>query len=563
MSQAKANSVNYTQGQLYRIPRLHKLVADEELDLLDFLTGSTDMIHMTQAVWFRNYSGFSELHIEAFRQRWVHPSGQYKNYAVVLQTLMLVPMNERANSHGAILGAKAMTGSGEWLKFLPFALKELGFSGIVDLWDVGLTDSVQEYEGLTLNMYSAYYVGKGPFTWMVNDVYDMGPGSVDLIAKYCSFKDFGTDTPFFSDTEGRKFYQNRVPVKPEWPWLVGRCPCDRCCIESALPLSVADTLQWFDTRCRPGIWKWAPRIMEFLDKNMAYKPVNRTEQAAAIIQGASLGFRSGPGIIAPETGQIVLSGTDLVGEPFVDHPIVTSVQQHHLEGKGVDYHTVYPVLRTPVVKNIAAELYYMPEGDYPDFEATSQISDGYLGYKKRTLPMDPLKDEGKKFKYIDKYGRKFFWYRAPKPDEMWCWREKKLVPTNHLCADLDPVNRTREHRGWKTHFSHVVKTSSKDLCPQCDRLISTYFHICPKGWIIEKPPNSLNLKDKLCRSLRTLSAGRSDYELDESYKYLFDGYYLVPYEEKPDVSIPKKSKVFLDLRDFSDQITRARDRHVS
>jgi len=52
-----------------------------------------------------------------------------------------------------------------------------------------------------------------------------------------------------------------------------------------------------------------------------------------------------------------------------------------------------------------------------------------------------------------------------------------------MCPDISPGGRNREFRGWRTFFRHMDKQSVKDLCPLCDRTITTYFHVCSYGFV--------------------------------------------------------------------------------
>lgn len=449
---------------IHVIPEFRAYLEAEECDFLQWFDQPAEPMLVTQAAWLKTQVGCRDLRLSDWQRRWQDPGGQYKNLAVVLQTLHLVPITKRAGSRGAIVGASQGTACGQWLKFLPPILEEMGFTGTVDLWDVGLDEGRMEYKGLVINSYKAFLEARDHYDWAVDDVFTNAALGISIQATYLSRKRLKSQDPFFHTMEGRDFYVKATPQILQWPWSQGLCPCDRCCFERTCGPRAQSALRYFCNHCYPGIDHWCQSIEVAWKFTDFYVTDNRTAEALA-------------NMIKQERGL-------LNKEVVYDH---LQKPQVKLMGQGE-----VPALpgRDPIVSSdflvpLALEKALLPEGQYREWAPTSLVIEDKSLFVRKELPviLPPSLEAPGRSK--DPFGRSCF--GTVPPDGMWCWREKKIVKSPHLCPDLNPTGRFRVFRGWKTYFSHLDRVSEKDLCPVCDRTIRSYFHKCSLGFVSDLP----------------------------------------------------------------------------
>jgi hypothetical protein len=443
-----------------RVPRLKAFLEQEECDFEEWFDDLDNPMLVTQAAWLKGQTGGSELRLREWHSRWRDPGGQYKSLAVVVQTLSLVPMEERKQSRGAIVGASSGTGSGQWIKFLPEIMKEMGFTGSIDMWDVGLEEGKYQKDGLYFYCYKSYVETKDRYTWVVDDVFTNRLGPSALEGRYSSYKS-SLHTPFFMPTEGRLFLVQGKEVEPQWHWDEGLCPCNRCCFERTLGEKTSQALRYFCNICTPGIDQWTRDIEVSWKFTPHYEAQNRTAAALAHMIKADRG---------------------LVDKVVVEQ-LPSQFERVHRVGQGPV--EALPKGDGPVISETlvpeSREKAYLPEADYKEWAPTSVFKDSKVLYERKPLPAMLPKDQATKKRGKDPYGRNCF---GEVPiGYMWCWRECKAVITPHLCPDLDPAGRNKEFRGWKTFFRHLDRETEKDLCPICDRTIRSYYHKCNYGFV--------------------------------------------------------------------------------
>jgi len=428
------------------------------------------LIWDSQVHWFKNDLGYEDLPLSHFLNKWACPGGPYKNWAVVLQTLVMVPFVERQNSTGLIVGAKKENLGGQWIPFLLDVMLKMGFTGSVSLYDTGLEAQEHSSEGLTVTQYQGYYEGSSRFTWCVDDIYIAGqPGEVKARAKYESYKaqknEKGAITPWFHLHEGRLFLVNGVPFTPLFTWQKGHCPCDRCTFERQFPEQVQSHIRYFDGRCKPGAWEHTRNIKLALTIDKAYKVETNAALATALLIANKEGYASGQDCILPVKGSVLVEGQRLKGPIPTDVATVISADQ--------EWTYVRDKLASNYLVDVPTTLMYLPENSYMEFEPTSLRIDDKRGYRRLNLPVSQdIKNTGTRQK--DPYGRVYVGVPCL-PGHMWCWLEKKVVLVPHMCPDLHG-SRRKIFKGYKTSFKHPV--NARDLCPKCDRSINSYFHNC-------------------------------------------------------------------------------------
>jgi len=479
------------EQRLSRIPAFKEKIDEDELDLALILSRHAPVKEdLTLIRWLQNDLGYSFLPMGHFLDKWRVYDSQYKNWAVVLQTLVLVPLEKRKNSTGLIIGARSYTGSAQWLPFLLETMVRLGYSGSVDLWDTGLEEMEASMADVVLRQHQGFYEGSEKFTWFVNDAFEQ-KASEQRLASYGSVKDQGSHfVPFFLASEGRRFFSPDGDVFPQWPWKKGQCPCEKCCFQALFPEEISNTLLWFLPGCTPGIWSYSRSVSIKLKTEGHYIPENRTAQAAAILIARSEGLATVEGGISKDQGDFEMENGSLRGPLLAGKKGILSVlplpaESNQQEQVKNSYEkSIIPELRSPFFPTHVANRYQLPEGDYPELHHTGQEADNFIVYERKRLPVNSFMEYEvdvsslRKQKNKDPFGRVYFGDRKAREGEMWCWKERKIVSTPHICEPYDVSTFRYEWRGWRSRFRHVK--DAKDLCPECDRLISTYVHACPR-----------------------------------------------------------------------------------
>lgn len=509
----------YKKMQLANNVALAHWIRSEELEC-QFMVGFERPQDYTLAVWFRTQCNAEAVTLDAFIERWTPPVGQYKNWAVIISTLKMVPLVKRKNSRGIIVGARAGSESGEWIPFLGRIMHHMGFSGSVEMWDKGLRPEEVTYQDIIITSHEGYYNGKGPsFTWGVDDIWYGGAGPAIRRAEYESFKDQSKQAqPFFHVSEGRTFFSASKTEVPQFVWEPGMCACPRCSFERTLSPMEQNTMRFFDSRCHPGPHKHIREVLKELETQGYFAPTLRSQQVAATLVAVEHSLASVAGAIVNKPGEVIIRDSLLDG-PKVN---LKSAPDHYSTnpaegGTFSGYHDVNRSASLEYVADVASEIYYLPAGYYPEFTETSLLKEGKIGYRKKILPPTVPKKEEVKIRQKDVFGRVFF---GPNGLEgMWCWRERKMVPVPHICPGLDPRSRVYEWKGWKTRFYHRDR-EAKDLCPECDRTISSYMHKCPKKFCLLGISDKKNkgVKEVLQRELERALAGQD----------LYDGIFGVP-----------------------------------
>jgi len=199
--------------------------------------------------------------------------------------------------------------------------------------------------------------------------------------------------------------------------------------------------------------------------------------ATALLVGHYKGYASGDNCLQPEKGPVVFEDQSLQGSlPKVAE--VLSENKAPLVNATIWRESVMPRVSSTVVRDQPADLTFLPDGYYPEFEATSVLYEGRRGYRRMTLPVESF--EGLEVRRCkDPFGRPYLGSPCIAHD-MWCWQEKKKVTYPHRCP-LGAGQRNKIWRGFYTDYKHPER--AKDLCPKCDRSVFSYFHRC-NGYIV-------------------------------------------------------------------------------
>jgi len=432
----------------------------------------------TQVYWFKNETGFDNLSYQSFLNKWLEPDGQYKNFSVILQLLTLIPESQRKQSQGAIIGAKMMVGSGQWIPFLMDVMLEMGFTGVVTLYDLGLENKTEECEELKIVHVHGYYAGKDHFTWAVDDTFESGrPGTISYTAEFLSYKCHVKEEmaypQWFHSAEGRFFLigKERKKAQIDWPWQKGQCPCDRCCFEAQFSEVVQMKIRFFEGHCRPGVWAHTRRIVSAVSSGNSFEPETGQAKAAALMVANQLGLASGQKCIQPYQGDLAFEDNDFQGPP----PVTQAVFSKDKAPRGEEglHREVRAHYISDELQGVAAEYVYLPEAYYPELEATALVRENKRGYRRPDLPSAVVEESGGG-RQKDPYGRRYVGNPCT-AGEMWCWQEKQIVKTPHLC----PLGCGRRHKIWRGYCtSYKHPDQAKDLCSRCDRSVTSYFHRC-------------------------------------------------------------------------------------
>jgi hypothetical protein len=472
-----------------------------------------------ELIWVRNQLGFEKVLISRFLERWAPPEGQYKNFCVVLQTLLLVPPSQRKNSTGLIVGARQKTGGGEWHKFLAPAMIAMGFTGSVELYDVGLVEAQHNHTDLIVTYHAGFYEGGGGFTWAVDDIWQsMKPGDIVRRGLYESFKDQSPEAIlFFHDTEGRLFRAGGVQQKLSWQWREPSCPCPRCCFSEQFPPMIKSFLVYMDSRCDQGLWDHARTIVNTIQLGQVYVPKTGAQVAASILYAKQNHLRSVEGGIAPEKGQITMSD-GLKGCPYEPQHRIPSIQEDVPSG---GLNLLGTTIRSPTVTDVMTESFYMPMGDYREFVATGRQKDDYAEYV-RQYPHICEGPSSKKIvgRYVDVASRSYIGEEYT--GGVWCWREKKMCAVPHQCPDVSACKKTHQYRAYMTYFARESYGEKYDLCQQCEFLVKrTVRHVCRVSLVLRDDYHSFLISHSLRVHARQMPSVHCT-NLHEIYPWYFN-----------------------------------------